>query len=836
MNEPLPIRAIHRELLAAIGSSPAVIVRAPTGSGKSTQIPQMLRDESRGDGQILVLEPRRLAARMLAMRVAAERDVAIGDEIGYQTRFENAISARTRIRFITEGILSRLLLSDPDLRGIDTILFDEFHERGIAADLGLGLARGLQQRRPELRLVVMSATLETQALQSYLPRATLLESEGSLHPVDIRYRGGSKRTPVWEHAAQAARDLIQQGAKGDILVFMPGAYEIRRTIDSMRTAITGRVRLAPLYGDLDARRQREVMHPAPDRRTIIVATNIAETSLTIPGVRHVIDSGLARIHRFDPARGFNTLFVEPISEDAARQRAGRAGREAPGICIRLWSAAEHSARPRRTSPEVCRVDLSETVLQLHQLGFANPRDFPWYESPKPAALDAAESLLADLGALDKDAGRLTDLGRRMCAFPMHPRLSRLLIEATRRGAPRQGALAAAILTERLPASGKPLRLAGSASSGALSSDVFAVSDLIDQARAANFHPQTCAALQVNASAARQTLRTAALFLHLCRKQGLHTRSTGDRSEALARAMLAAYPDHLARRKDAGTLLCDMRENRCGELDKNSAARRAKLLVAASIRETRTRKGMRIMLSLATEIHEHWLQEMFPDQVRIEQRHVWNSARRAVEMIEQRWRLGVLMEQRRHTTVDLAQADDILADAIIRHDLPLAGWDTAVVELINRIQWLRDRYPQMRFPAFDDSDRRLIVHALCTGEYQYDRVRTKPAAPLVLELLSWEQRRCLDTHAPAVMHLPSGRKMRIRYAAGQPPKGRARIQDLYGCLETPRIAEGRIPVLLEILAPNMRAVQLTDDLSGFWSNHYPRLRAGLARRYPKHEWR
>ncbi|MFA5206729.1 MAG: helicase-related protein, partial [Lentisphaeria bacterium] len=465
----LPIHEIRNDLLAAAAQPGAqLLLAAPTGSGKSTQVPQYLADAGVIPGQILILQPRRLAARMLANRVATERGQAVGGEVGYQTRFDSRISEATRIRFITEGILPRLLLADPTLGGIGAVLFDEFHERSLTVDLGLALARRVQEtHRPDLRLLVMSATLDTAALAAYLPRACGLRAEGRLHPVEIRYAGGTARTPVWDRAAEALAGLLMAGAGGDVLIFMPGAHEIRRTLDACRHRLGGAdTLLLPLYGDLPPDQQDLVMRPAAGRRKVIVATNIAETSLTIPGVRHVIDSGLARIGRHDAGRGFNTLFVEAVSRAGADQRAGRAGREGPGICVRLWSQLEQNHRPAHDVPEVRRIDLAEAVLLLRTLGVADTRAFPWFEAPPAAALEAAERGLRDLGALDPVTGALTEQGARLAKLPAHPRLARLLDEAARRGCLREAALVAALLSERAPAAppaaAGPRRRAGGA--------------------------------------------------------------------------------------------------------------------------------------------------------------------------------------------------------------------------------------------------------------------------------------------------------------------------------------------------------------------------------------
>jgi ATP-dependent helicase HrpB len=834
----LPIFECQSQILDAFRRGSNLIVRAPTGSGKSTQVPQMLLDSGTVKGQILVLQPRRLAARMLAARVAEERGGTLGNEIGFQTRFESAVSDKTRVRFITEGILPRMLLSDKNLSAISVVIFDEFHERSLVTDVGLGLVSDLQRKnRPDLRIIVMSATIDAGPVKTYLAGAEVVESSGRMFPVDIRYLGtpAPAKTPVWDLAANAAAAFLRQGAQGDILIFMPGVYEIRRTAEAVSQAVRSEsVEVLPLYGDLPANRQHQVMEPA-GRRKIIVATNIAETSLTIPGVRHVIDSGLARVSRYDSGRGFNTLFTEPISLDSADQRAGRAGREAFGICVRLWDAANQAGRSRRTTPEILRVDLAETVLHLRMMGYRAASDFPWFEKPPDAAVSAANELLGLLGALD-NADVITDSGKEMSEFPMHPRLARLLLEAGKRGAVKLATFSAALLSERSALAGKP-EYPEEAHSHEIASDFYGQYCLLEKIQQSGFDPAMCLRYAVNAGAARNILRTQALFIQHCRRKGLHTRDSQDAPAALAQSLLLAYPDHLAVRKDKGTLICRLRNNRHGELAKISLARSAEILVAAEIRETKDPKQkLKTTLSLATEIKKEWLQEYFRQDWRTESGMEWNSITQAVESRDRDWCLDVLIEEKKGIDVDSEKASALLADTIIEKDLKLFGWEQTAIDFVNRVKWAAEQFPDQKLPAFTDDDRRLVVHALCEGERRYEKVKDKPVVPFLKELLNGAQQRFVDTVAPPAVELPSGRRMRVVYEPGKQPRGRTRMQDLYGMRSTPAVANGRVSLLIEILAPNNRPVQITDDLAGFWKNHYPELKKTLARRYPKHEWR
>jgi len=832
----LPIHEHAYALLDALKAGNRLILKAPTGSGKSTQVPQILLDSGIFFGTCLILQPRRLAARMLAQRVAEERESELGDCVGYQTRFESKVSAQTRICYITEGILPRKLQSNRTLEGVDVVIFDEFHERNLATDIGLALVCDLQRQcRPDLRIIVMSATIDTAPLAAYLNDAPVIASDGRMFPVDVRNVHTPPAIPVWDAATQAVRSLITEKANGDILVFMPGVYEIRRTAQAIESSVHNEpLTVLTLYGDLPAHKQHQVMEQC-SKRKIIVATNIAETSLTIPGIRHVVDSGLARINRYDPARGFNTLFTEPISIDAADQRAGRAGREAPGICIRLWSVAQHAGRSRNTTPEIIRVDLSETLLCIKRLGYTHPDTFPWFDAPPPAALTAAQELLTLLGALTIN-GALTDTGIAMGNFPMHPRLARLLMEAGKRNALHCAAFSAALLSERPILAGKP-DFPEEAHHADVASDLYGYYCIFHKAHASGFDPAVCLRLHINMSAAKAVERTFALFMQLCKRMGMHGSDAADAPSSLALCMLLAYPDHLAARKDKGTLMCALRDSRHGELAPDSITRSATCVVAADIREIKDRnQKKKTMLTMAAEIKKEWLHEYFPDNWETRPLLEWNSLNKSVECRIQTLCLGVVVEEQPQSCADVPEASDLLAETILTKELVLPMWNDAVRDWINRARWVAGMFPEQKLLQWNDDDRRMVVHVLCEGEYRYARAAEKPVLPILMEMLSLQQLRFIDTVAPQTIMLPSNRKMRITYEPNALPRGRARIQELYGLKQSPRIAENRIAVPIEILAPNNRPVQITDDLERFWIEHYPELKKSLSRRYPKHEWR
>jgi ATP-dependent helicase HrpB len=452
MKQPLPIYEIECEIISCLENDRRLILSAPTGSGKSTQVPQMLLKHGLlGGGQVVILQPRRLAARLLAARVASELGVRLGDEVGYQIRFENVTSPKTRIRFVTEGVLLRQMINDPQLPGVSALIFDEFHERHLYGDITLARSLDLQeQHRPDLLLAVMSATLNAGELEKYLSPCATLSSQGRMFPVEIEYlphRLGANGPPVWELAAEEFSRFAGNGGAGDVLVFMPGGFEISQTIEAIRhTSEAKGYVLLPLHGELPPRDQDAAV-ARYERPKVVVATNVAETSITIDGVRLVIDSGLARMARYDANRGINTLLIERISQANADQRTGRAGRTAPGKCVRLWSRAEHDERAPHELPEIKRLDLAEIVLTLKAADVDDLRKFRWLEKPDEISLAHAEELLEDLGAVGHDK-KITGIGRKMLAFPLHPRYARMLLAAQEFGCVRQACLVAALTQGR----------------------------------------------------------------------------------------------------------------------------------------------------------------------------------------------------------------------------------------------------------------------------------------------------------------------------------------------------------------------------------------------------
>ncbi len=844
----LPIFELESQIVAALRSDSRLIVQAPTGSGKSTQVPQILLDhELLGDRQVVILQPRRLAARLLAARVAHERETKLGEEVGYQIRFENVTSKKTRIRFVTEGILLRQLIDDPQLCDVAAILFDEFHERHLYGDITLARAMQLQQTtRPDLKIAVMSATLDVPNLEKYLAPCHLLTSAGRVYPVTIEYLDkpvNSENYAVWNLAADEL-ERVASKTEGDVLVFMPGKYEIDRTISAIRAShVSDRFVALPLYGELPPREQDAALAPY-EKRKAIVATNVAETSLTIEGVQLVIDSGLARIARYDPRRGINTLLIEKISRASAEQRAGRAGRTAPGHCLRLWTEREHAERPAQELPEVRRLDLAEVVLTLKASGIDDVTNFRWLESPETKALERAEQLLIDLGALEKtanSASKTNSLGRSMLAFPVHPRYARMFLAAEQYDCVRAIATIAALTQGRnllRRAESKQVRedrddLFG----GETESDLLVLVRAFRFAQKNQFDPRRCSRLGVNAAAAREAEQLSEQFLRIARAEGLKLEAAEPKPGAIQRCILAGFPDQVAMRLDVGTLRCAVVHNRRGLLARESAVHDARLLVASEIREIESSDQERqILLTLATRIEEEWLRELFPEGFREVTSVKFDAVQRRVIGRRETTFHDLVLHSETASDVSIEAAAGILAREILDGNLALKNWDHAVEQWIARVHCVAEWFPELALPRVGEAEKLSLLEQICHGASSYREIKERPVWPVIKSWLSAAQQHALDELAPERIKLPSGKSVKISYAASNPPTIAARIQDLYGVSKNLTIGRGKIPLRIQILAPSHRPLQVTDDLENFWRETYPKIKKELQRKYPKHEWR
>jgi ATP-dependent helicase HrpB len=839
----LPIYELRDQLADALKETNRIIIEAPTGSGKSTQVPQIVLDcGNAGPGEVVVLQPRRLAARLLAKRVAFERGEPLGGEVGYQVRMEAALSEKTQIRYVTEGILLRQFLSDPELRGISTIIFDEFHERHIYGDITLARALRLQETRPDLKVIVMSATLDAGPLRDYLAPCVELKSEGRMFPVDITYakkRIDFRHHPVWAAAADAFENAIESGAEGDVLVFMPGAYEISRTVEAIRAKRCARAfNVMPLHGELPAREQDAAVGVCVQRKCV-VATNVAETSITIDGIRVVIDSGLARIARYDPNRGIDTLLVERISRASADQRTGRAGRTAPGTCHRLWTDQEHVSRPMQELPEILRHDLAEVVLTLKAGGIDAVEGFQWLESPDPKSLERTLTLLTDLGAIDHD-GKLTETGRKMVSFPMHPRYARMLLAGEEYGCVRQACLIAALTQGRSILQ----RNKGKETRGHRD-DMLGEDDVSDFKRLMRawlfadkngYRTDACRKLGVHAGAARQVKPLYERFLKIAEQEGLKVNTRAPEDEDLQKCILLSFSDQVVTRRDAGTLHCQVVHGRTGDLDRDSVVRDSSLVVAAEIREIEGSRDLNVRLNLCTAISEVWLDELFPEDMEEKTEAVFDPVQKRV--VTKHWKSfrGLELYASLKQEVDPQQAAEIIADEVLSGRLELYKWDEQVEKWIARVNCLADGCPDYGIPKIDEEARRAMVQEICLGAVCKRDLKDRSVWKTVKSWLSPAQLEMVDKQAPEKIQLPGGFNARVRYEEGQPPVLSATIQKLYGLNETPKIGFGLIPVVVEALAPNQRPQQKTQDMKSFWENSYPLIKKELKGRYPKHEWR
>jgi len=843
MKQPLPIDALQDGLVAACGRVRRLVLRAPTGSGKSTRIPQMLLDLNLVQGQIVVLQPRRIAARLLAARIAQERGVKLGGEVGYQIRFERVESAQTRIKFVTEALLLRQMASDPELKGVGAVVFDEFHERNLHSDVALALARRLQEtHRPDLLIMAMSATLDTEGVAKWLGSAETLAADGRAYPVQVEYTHLPRNStrPIWDAAAEQVRRVLREESEGDVLVFMPGSYEIMRTIGAVRNLPeSGGVDILPLYGELPPEEQDRAVKPSPGRK-VIVATNVAETSLTIPGVRAVVDAGLARIARFDPHRGIDTLLVEPVSQASAEQRAGRAGRTGPGRCIRLWSQTDHEARPLREVPEIKRVDLSETILLLLSSGWGEAASFPWYEKPDDKALQRALTVLADLGAVDAQ-GKLTPLGRRMSVFPAHPRYARMLLaagdldcvyEVCRIAGLAQGR---DILFRKVDDRTENARDSVEQEDG---SDFFPRLALLQRAVEMKFDADACDRFGVHGQAARQADQAARQFLRLAEGQGLPVSDRVADPAAIRRCLLLGFSDRLAVRLDAGTLRCALVHGRTGELRRESSIRNAKLLVAAEVDEIQARGGVTTYLSLATAVEESWLQELFPAEFStVNQVRYDASQRRVVTRVERRFR-DLVLEAKERDDAPSDAASRLLAEEVAAGRLELEKWDAPVDAWIRRVNFLSKHCPELGIPPFDDAARRMVIEEVCAGAVAYRDIRERPVFGVVRGWLSHEQAMALESYCPEKIILPRKKHpARIEYTEDGQAEIEATVQELYDFPGSKlRVCLGKVPMVVCIQSPARRTQQRTTDLDAFWKGSYEGVKKELRGRYPKHEWR
>ncbi|GAB4148271.1 MAG: ATP-dependent helicase HrpB [Planctomycetota bacterium] len=789
--EPLPIDPLLPGVADALRAAGTLILTAPPGSGKTTRVPLALLGI--GCGSVLVLEPRRLVARMAASRVAFEIGEDVGGMVGYRHRGARRAGPRTRICFVTEGVLVRQLVRDPFLEGVSCIVLDEFHERHIEGDLAIAMLQEVRATvRPDLALAVMSATLDPAPLEAFLPGAPRIESGGRLFPVRIEYESRRADVPLEILVRSAVTRALEETA-GDVLVFLPGRSEIRRCAGALSNLARRSGSLVlPLHGRLSPREQDLAVRPQASRK-VVLSTNVAESSITIPGVTAVVDSGLARVLRRDEGRGVDVLRVERIGKASAEQRAGRAGRTQSGVCYRLWTEGEQRGLPEHDQPEIHRVDLAGPSLLVRAFAGRDPRRFAWFEAPSEASLAAADRLLSDLGALSPD-GRITEVGDAMIRLPLHPRLARLLVEGVRRGRPELAAEAAAFLSEF---------------EGPFGEDGANLLDLLDGI------PD------------RRLVRARDRLLSILGERKTASSLGADADADLVRCLLAAYPDRVAVRTEGRRAL--MANGR--GLDLPPAADGEDLILALCLFETGRRS--RSLVELFVPLAESFLSETgaLVERASVE---VDEDLGKAFAVRTTCYR-DLPIRVSRGGDVDLADAQRRLLP-LLRKD-PwrwLSGDARELRRLAARLAWISARIPGEDLPGGTDEEIARVCCSLLSGS-DLRALRASDVRAAILSSMTVAQRSRLDRLAPDRIALPSGRRAIVDYAAERGPSISARLQEFFGLAEVPALAGGRIPVVLQILAPNHRPIQITTDLSSFWANVYPRVRRELGRRYPRHSW-
>ncbi len=843
---PLPICEIEKELLEKLESSNRLILEAPTGSGKSTQTPQFLLNGGFLEvGEAIVLQPRRIAARMLARRVAWEMGESLGKTVGFQVRHESAVSRDTRIRFVTEGILLRRMISDPLLKGVACIVFDEFHERSMHADLTLARSLMLQKStRPDLKLIVMSATLDAELLESYLAPCSVVKSQGRAFPVSIRYLdacANAAQAPIWDLAAEQVVSAAREESQGHVLVFMPGAFEIGKTIQALGQRLSAReFELLPLHSELSSVDQDRAVEGG-ERRKVIVATNVAETSLTIDNVRVVVDSGQARVARYDPVRGINTLWIEKISDASANQRSGRAGRTVAGVAIRLWSEREHGNRPLFEQPEVARVDLSEMLLSLLATGIESLDAFDWFESPDELRLADAISLLEALGAVD-GTGHLTERGRLMSSFPLHPRYAAMLIAARDLGCVDEISLAAAIaqsknLFIRKVDKGVQKRRESELGDGS-PSDFVAMIAAWEKAFAAKYDLGFCRGLGIYAQSCRQVGKIANQLYQYAEASGLVAGVQVKASEEVVRkCILVGFPDRVCRRIDRGTLRCSMVGGRRGDLSRESLVGNAPLFVACEVNEIGRQGGVvNTILNLCTAIEREWLEALFPSQFSdVEETVFSEKQKRIVERKVVRFR-DLDIESQESLEPDLNAAAEVLAGMIEEGKARLDKWDASVEMFVRKTNLIAATFSEYELDPIDEVARGLIVEQCCHGAKSLRDLKRKDVLPIVKTWVGPEVLALVESELPDRLKLENGKPAQLRVEEDGRLTLSAKIQCLYDISDIPRFCQGRVTPRIELLAPNMRPIQMTEDLKAFWDGSYEGIKKELKGRYPKHEWR
>ncbi len=821
-----PIDGILPELTAAIREHPAVVLQAPPGSGKTTRVPLALLDVMPPQkGRIIMLEPRRIAAVSAARWMARTLGEEIGQTLGYSIRFDSRVSKSTRIEVVTEGILTRRILANPDLAGVAMVIFDEFHERSLQADLALSLCLDIRRGlREDLKIIVMSATLEGGPVSALLDGAAIITAHGKAYPVEERYCGDDPAQHVTVRMTNVVQKALRE-TSGDILAFLPGAEEIRAVRDALAETLKdktmGNISLHPLYGDLPFEAQERAVLPAPGRK-IVLATNIAETSLTIEGVRVVIDGGLTRRLQYDPATGMNRLVTVTVSQAQALQRQGRAGRLGPGVCYRLYSQHTFQSLIPFAPPEITISDLTSLVLDLAAWGVYDPGLLSWLDPPPPAAWRAARDLLQGLGALDVK-GSITPAGVAMARLPLHPRLSHLLLRAAELRCPSLGADLAALLSER-----DIIRHSGSSFTQLTGGvDLGYRLELLRQWRQKKKLTGEADALVLRVvDRAAQQLR---------RLMGKASEASGEETGSMIpRLLLCAFPDRIAKRREDEGGRYVMRQGRGVRLSAKSVPGKSPYIIAVVVDKGEKAEGT---VHMAEPLTEELIREELSEQIEIQRRVEWDKLEgRIIATLEER--LGAITLSSKQVNPSDEEVVLLLCEAIRSKTVRLT-FSREARTLQARVRLMQQTFPEENWP---DLSEETILSApeewllpRLSGIRNAQQLAALNIGPALTEKLTWDQRRLLNDRAPVTIAVPSGHSIPIDYVAGEIPVLAVKLQEMFGLADTPTIAGGRIKLLLHLLSPARRPVQITQDLKQFWNTGYPQVKKELKGRYPKHPW-
>jgi ATP-dependent helicase HrpB len=831
--DTLPIDELTAEISQRALEAGTLVLSAPPGAGKTTRVPWALLDALGAKGKVIVTEPRRLAARLSAERVARERGLRLGELVGYTVRFEDASGPATRLSYVTEGILLRRLLVDPGLSGVRAVVLDEFHERHLETDLLLALLARRRELGQDLVLVVMSATLDAEPIAAFLNDAPHVKSAGRSFPVTVEHLPRPDDRPLEKQVTSAVRTCLDRENAGNVLVFLPGALEIRRAGEALEALARERgVAVLPLHGDLTVGEQARAVEPSKERK-VVLATNVAESSLTIAGVSSVVDSGLARMAAHSAWTGLSTLTLAKVSRASAVQRAGRAGRTREGHVLRLYTQGDFQMRPEFDAPAIARSDLSEAVLMLAGAG-VRAGDIRWLTPPPEQSLGAATSLLGALEALDA-AGELTPIGRRMLELPLHPRLARLVVEGERRGVAEDAALVAAVIGERdirlTSRAQVGERRAGRREGASGPSDPLELLDRFEEAQGARFEAHRLRAMGLDPRAVDAVERARRQIQRLVRRESPGPESAELHERALLSSILSAFPDRVAKRRRRGERELVLSNGKVARLSEDSVVHEAPLFVAIDAEE---RGGQGTIVRSASQVDENLLFELYPDRLELADELTFVPSSERVERVStMRWG-ALVLEETRVVATSSEEAGAVLFQAARAHAARFLR-TPAALSLAARVSLLGAHFPDAGFTADPAVALEQALNAACSGSVSFADLERADLPELFVAALSAEQRRLLEREAPERVRLGGGRTVPVQYEAGKPPFIESRLQDFFGAAEGPRIVAGRVPLTLHLLAPNQRAVQVTTDLSGFWERHYPTIRRELMRRYPRHAW-